>query len=53
VQRYSLEFKIKALKLRTLKDFEVRAVAEPVDIPSVTAEGWPVSRGRPEQAAHA
>jgi len=44
---------LKARKLSTLEEFEVRGVNEPLDIPGVAAEGWPVSRGRPEQAAQA
>jgi hypothetical protein len=36
-----------------LDEFDVRTVNEPLDVPGVTAEGWPVSRGRPEQAAQA
>jgi transposase-like protein len=32
VQRYSLEFKLKAVKLSQLKDVEVQAVAEALEI---------------------
>jgi transposase len=40
VQRYSLEFKLKAVKLSQLKDVEVQAVAEALEIHPFMLSRW-------------
>jgi transposase len=40
VQRYSLEFKLKAVKLSHLKDVEVQAVAEALEIHPFMLSRW-------------
>ncbi len=40
VQRYSLEFKLKAVKLSQLNDVEVQAVAEALDIHPFMLSRW-------------